>query len=128
MIEHTQRKFSLIRRMRSLTCALRGIRMMVRSQHNAWIHAGMTGIVISAGIIAGLTTSGWCWITLAIVSVWTAEAFNTALEFLTDLISPDYHPLAMRVKDISAGAVLITALGACIIGVLVFGPYLADIF
>jgi diacylglycerol kinase (ATP) len=59
---------------------------------------------------------------LAVTSVWTAEALNTAFEFLTDVASPDFHPIAGQAKDVAAGAVLLTAIGAFVIGVLVFWP------
>jgi diacylglycerol kinase (ATP) len=106
-----------------VACALRGIGVMLRSQHNAWIHAVVTLAVIGAGFYFGLSAAEWCWIVLAVVSVWTAEALNTALEFLTDVASPAFHPLAGRAKDVAAGAVLIAALGAVVIGLLVFGPH-----
>jgi diacylglycerol kinase (ATP) len=60
---------------------------------------------------------------LAVISVWTAEALNTAFEFLTDVASPAFHPLAAKAKDVAAGAVLITAVGSVAIGALVFGPH-----
>jgi diacylglycerol kinase (ATP) len=66
----------------------------------------------------------WCWMTLAIIGVWLAEALNTAIEFLTDLVSPEFHPLAGKAKDVAAGAVLIAAIGAGVIGMFVFGPHL----
>ena len=72
------------------------------------------------GFILGLSASEWIWIVLAVGSVWTAEALNTAFEFLTDVASPDFHPLAEKAKDVAAGAVLIAAVGAVIIGGLVF--------
>lgn len=109
-------------RIRSVKFALRGLRTMVASQHNAWIHAAATVVVVAAGVILGLSASEWCWIVLAIGSVWTAEALNTAFEFLTDVASPDFHPLAEKAKDVAAGAVLLSAIGAAIIGALVFGP------
>lgn len=109
-------------RIRSLKCALKGIRVMIASQHNAWIHTTATLAVIIVGIHFGLTKAEWCWIILAIVSVWTAEALNTAFEFLTDVASPGFHPLAAKAKDVAAGAVLITAIGS-IIGLLILGPY-----
>ena len=112
-------------RVRSFRCALAGIRVMVSSQHNAWIHAAATVLVITTGLHFGLSRAEWCWVILAIVAVWTAEALNTAFEFLTDVASPAFHPLAAKAKDVAAGAVLITALGAVAIGVLVFGPYVA---
>jgi diacylglycerol kinase (ATP) len=95
---------------------------MVSSQHNAWIHAAATVVVVAAGLIVGLSASEWAWIVLAIGSVWTAEALNTALELLTDVASPDFHPLAEKAKDVAAGAVLLAAIGAVVIGGLVFGP------
>jgi diacylglycerol kinase (ATP) len=110
-------------RIRSVKCALRGIQVMLVSQHNAWIHVIATVCVLAAGLIFGLTTAEWCWITLAVVAVWTAEALNTAFEFLTDVASPEFHPLAGKAKDVAAGAVLIAALGAVAIGLLIFGPH-----
>jgi diacylglycerol kinase len=115
-------------RLRSVRYALQGIATMLRSQHNAWIHAAATVAVIVLGIVCRLSTPEWCWIVLAIVAVWTAEALNTAIEFLTDLASPTFHPVAGKAKDVAAGAVLITVVGAIVIGLLVFGPHLYDWF
>lgn len=100
-----------------------GIWVMLSSQHNARIHAAATGVVVLVGLYFGLTRSEWCWIVIAIVSVWTAEALNTAFEFLTDVASPQFHPIAAKAKDVAAGAVLITAVGSMIIGLLIIGPY-----
>ena len=113
-------------RIRSVKFALRGIRTMVASQHNAWIHAAATIIVVAAGLLVGLSASSWAWIVVAIGSVWTAEALNTAFEFLTDVASPDFHPLAEKAKDVAAGAVLLAAIGATVIGALVFWPAIAS--
>ena len=110
-------------RIRSMRCAFVGIRLMIASQQNAWIHAAATLAVIAVGFFLGLTTAEWCWIVLAVVSVWTAEALNTAFEFLTDVASPQFHPLAGKAKDVAAGAVLVAAIGSVIIGVLVLGPH-----
>jgi diacylglycerol kinase (ATP) len=120
MIEHKSLTFD--GRIRSVKFALRGIRTMVISQHNAWIHAAATIIVVAAGFGVGLSAPEWTWIVLAIGAVWTAEALNTAFEFLTDVASPDFHPLAEKAKDVAAGAVLLAAIGAVIIGALVFWP------
>jgi diacylglycerol kinase (ATP) len=83
-----------------------------------------TTAVVAVGLYFHLTRFEWCWIILAIISVWTAEALNTAFEFLTDVASPAFHPLAEKAKDVAAGAVLITAIGSVLIGVLIFGPHL----
>lgn len=118
----SDRSLTFSGRLRSLRCALRGIGVMLRTQHNAWLHAAATCLVLTAGLLVGLTIPEWCWIVLAVVSVWTAEALNTAFEFLTDVASPTFHPLAEKAKDVAAGAVLIASAGAIVIGVLVFGP------
>ena len=97
---------------------------MLRTQHNAWVHAVATGVVIAMGVVLRLSPGEWCWIVLAIVAVWTAEALNTAFEFLTDVASPGFHPVAGKAKDVAAGAVLLAACGAVVIGLLVLGPHL----
>jgi diacylglycerol kinase (ATP) len=111
-------------RLRSFSCALRGIAIMLRSQHNAWLHAVATLLVCSLGLALQVTAGEWCWIVLSIMAVWTAEALNTAFEFLTDVASPSFHPIAGQAKDVAAGAVLISALGSAAIACLVFGPRL----
>jgi diacylglycerol kinase (ATP) len=97
---------------------------MIYSQQNAWVHAFVSIIVVIFGIQFDLTKYEWCWIITASIAVWTAEALNTAFEFLTDVASPEFHPLAAKAKDVAAGAVLITAIGAVLIGVLILGPHL----
>jgi len=126
MPDHQQ--LTLTGRLRSIRFAVRGVRTMIRSQQNAWIHAAATAGVVALALFLRLSAPEWCWIVLAIVSVWTAEALNTALEFLTDVASPTFHPVAGKAKDVAAGAVLLSALGAVVIGLLVLGPHLAKAF
>jgi len=114
-------------RIRSVKFALRGIRTMLASQHNAWIHAAATLVVVAVGSFLRLPAASWAWIVLAIGAVWTAEALNTAFEFLTDVASPDFHPLAEKAKDVAAGAVLLAAIAAIVIGGLVFWPAIAGL-
>lgn len=116
--------FSFSGRIRSVTHAIAGIVSMLRSQHNAWVHAAATVVVVIVGACLGVSRYDWCWLTLAIVAVWTAEALNTAFEFLCDVASPEFHPLVKEAKDVAAGAVLLSAVGAVIIGALVFVPRL----
>src|SRR5215813_10361391 len=111
-------------RVRSVLCALHGIGVMLRSQQNAWIHALATALVALLGWMFAITAAEWCWLVLAMVAVWTAEALNTAFEFLTDVASPTFHPIAGKAKDVAAGAVLISAAGAVLIGLLACGPHL----
>jgi diacylglycerol kinase (ATP) len=103
----------------------RGIHTMLVSQHNAWIHAVATLSVVTLGLLLQVQRVEWLALVLAIVAVWTAEAINTAFEFLCDVASPEFHPLVEKAKDVAAGSVLVCAIGAAIVGVLVFGPPLA---
>lgn len=111
-------------RLQSVRNALHGIGLMLESQHNAWLHAFATACVLIAGGLFRLSDPEWCRIILAIVAVWTAEGLNTALEFLADAATPDYHPLVKNAKDVAAGGVLISAIGSVVIGLLVLGPHL----
>lgn len=99
---------------------------MLATQHNAWIHAVATCAVVAAGVALRISAGDWCLLTLATMAVWTAEALNTAFEFLTDVASPSFHPLAEKAKDVAAGAVLITAVGAGVVGALVLWPHLGN--
>ena len=116
--------FSIRAGFRSFGYALRGVRLMLSIQHNAWIHAAFTVAVIVAGFLAVLNRLEWCLVVLAMMAVWTSEGWNTALEFLCDVASPQFHPPVEKAKDVAAAAVLMSAAGAVVIGVLVFGPHL----
>jgi diacylglycerol kinase len=120
------RPFRFTGRIRSFRFALAGIRTMIKSQHNAWIHTCATIGVVGAGLFFRLSSSEWCWIVLAVIAVWTAEALNTAFEFLADAASSEFHPLVKHSKDVAAGAVLIAAIGSGVIGLLVFGPHVVE--
>jgi len=117
------RAFLFTGRLRSVRHAFAGIARMLRCQHNAWIHAAATLVVVAMAVILRISTADWCWIILAISIVWTAEALNTAFEFLADAASPDFHPLVRDAKDVAAAAVLLTAVAAAVIGGIVFWPY-----
>jgi diacylglycerol kinase (ATP) len=117
-------RFSVGARIRSFRFAARGIWATLSTQHNAWIHAVATLAAVVAGVVLGISRAEWLAVVLAIMAVWTAEALNTAFEALCNVASPEFHPLVARAKDVAAGAVLISAIGAFVIGVLVFGPRL----
>lgn len=113
----------LRKRLKSFVYAAKGICSFLRSEHNAWIHCTVIVAVTVAGIMFGITRTEWLIVILCFAMVLAAEAFNTAIERLVNLVSPDYHPLAGDVKDVAAGAVLICAIGAAVIGLLIFIPY-----
>lgn len=107
----------------ALRYALRGVRFML-AERNCRLLAAVTVAVLAAGFYFALSALEWCAVIGATAFVWVAEGLNTALERLTDLASPSFHPLAGKAKDIAAGAVLIAVLAAISIGVIIFGPRL----
>jgi len=109
-------------RVASFRYAFSGIGYLLRTQPNARIHAAITLAVLILGAWLNLTCMAWAMLMLATGLVWMAESFNTALEAVVDLASPHLHPLAQIGKDVSAAAVLITAITAIIVGALVLGP------
>jgi diacylglycerol kinase len=113
------------RRFNSFKFAVNGLRIFFRTQPNALIHLFAAVSVILGGFWFEISSQEWLWIILAIGLVFTAEALNTAVEFLVDIVSPEYNPLAGKVKDLAAGAVLMAAITAFSIGVLIFWPYLS---
>ena len=112
------------RRVASFGHAVRGVWAALRSEVHLRFHAVATVAVIGLGFYCDLARLEWALLALAVAAVWTAELLNTAVEALTDLVSPSFHPLAGRAKDVAAGAVLLAALGALVVGALVFGPHL----
>ena len=123
-ISETPQRFDLRTRGRSFRYALSGLGLMLRTQHNAWIHLVATGLVCGFGFWLHISAFDWRWLIVAIVLVWVAEAINTSFEHLCDVVSPDFHVSVQKSKDIAAGAVLICAVGAGVLGILIFVPYL----
>ncbi|GGK72885.1 diacylglycerol kinase family protein [Rufibacter glacialis] len=111
-------------RLNSFGYALKGISAAFRSEVNLRWHVISAGMVVAAGLYLSLTALEWVVICFAIGLVWMAELFNTALEVVVNLVSPNHHPLAGKAKDIAAGAVLVASLTAMVAGLFVFLPYL----
>ena len=118
--------FTIAARLNSFKFAFAGIWTLLKTQHNMWIHLVAAVLAIGCGVCVGLARIEWCVIVLAIMAVWTAEACNTAIEFLADRVSTAHHPLIKNAKDTAAAAVLITAIGAIIIGTIIFLPYITS--
>lgn len=111
-------------RIRSFGYAFQGVGWLFKTQVHAWIHLVATLVVVGLGWYFSVETLEWCILIGCITLVFTAEAFNTALEFLTDLASPEYHPLAGKAKDVAAAAVLLAAIGSIVIAGFIFCPRL----
>ena len=96
---------------------------MVREEPNFLIHLLIATMVILAGIILDIEPVDWALLAIVIGLVLAAEIFNSALEDLSDMVTMEYHPLIEKVKDRSAGAVVVAAIAAAITGLLVFIPH-----
>ena len=106
--------------------AFAGCWHVIQTQPNAWIHGLATVLVILLGLYLQLSIRDWAVIIIAIALVWISEFLNTALESVIDLVSPQEHKLARVGKDVGAGAVLLAAISAIIIGLLILGPPMLD--
>lgn len=119
----TEKEFSLVRRAQSFAHAGRGIIVFLKTTPNAWIHLSIFAIALGLGVYFSITITEWMFLFFAGGFVLVAEAFNTAIEIDINLTSPEYHPYAKDTKDVAAGAVLISALTALIVGICIFLPY-----
>lgn len=110
------------KRLNSFKYAFNGLFDLIKTQPNTRFHLLAAMVVILGGIFLKISKPEWCVVALSITIVLAAEAFNTALEYLTDLISPGHHPLAGKAKDVAAAGVLLTAFGAAAVGLIIFVP------
>ena len=117
-------KYDIKKQLRSFVYAFRGLRACVGKEQNLGFHLIAALVVVGAGCWLGLTRMEWIAVVLSIGLVVAAELFNTAIEGLTDMVSPGFDPRAGRVKDIAAAAVLVCAMAAAVVGLIVFVPKL----
>jgi len=108
----------------SLNCAIEGILWAVKTQRHMLIHLIAAILVMIAALVLRLTLYEFALLCLAITLVLFAELVNTALEVVVDLVSPDFHPLAQRAKDVAAGAVLLASVAALVLGYLAVSRFI----
>jgi len=118
----------LSKRLASFKYAFKGILNLFQSQPNAQIHLVVGTLAIILGLFLKLNFEEWAILSITIFAVLAAEAFNTALEYLTDLVSPDFHTLAGKTKDVAAAGVLLTAIGAIFVAIFIFLPKIISLF
>lgn len=109
---------------RSFMYAMNGIRASIGAQRNLKVQSSIALGVTAAGFYFDITGTEWCLILLAIGLVISLELMNSAIESLVDLVTLERKPLAGKVKDIAAGAVLFASMIAVIMGVIIFGKYI----
>ena len=119
-----QKRFSWKERGNSFSYAWNGIKSVLRTEHNTWIHLGFTIAAIAIGFILEISSNEFIAIILSMALVWVTEIVNTAIEKIMDFISLERHPQIKLVKDLAAAAVLIAAISALVVGAIIFLPRL----
>ena len=108
--------------LKSFKFAFRGLRVLFREEHNAWVHLTVTLMVILAGVVLHVSLLEWGLLVFAIGAVFAAETFNSALERICNILQPEQDKRIGDIKDLCAAAVLLCAITAAVIGLLVFLP------
>lgn len=128
--QHTKVAYGhfLKRRWRAFGHARRGIGFCIKEETHFRLQVLVSVITIVVGVVVGLSRMEWLLVVVCIILVLTLEAVNTAMEHLCNVVQPDYHPGIKRVKDVAAGAVLIAAVGSCVVGCFIFLPKLSALF
>ncbi len=121
-------KFSIRKRVRSFGYAFQGIVTLLRDEHNSRIHIVAMACVVVLGFALGISPEQWCVVALCCGGVLMAEAMNSAIEALVDLVSPEFHPLVKKAKDVAAAGVLMMAMAAAAAGLIIFLPKIFAFF
>ncbi len=119
-------KFSIKKRARSFVYAFSGIATLLRDEHNSRIHMFAMACVIVFGFILDISSIEWCIVALCCGGVLMAEAMNSAVEAIADLVSPEFHPLIKKAKDVGAAGVLMMAIAAAAAGLIIFFPKVVE--
>lgn len=117
-------KFSIRKRIKSFGYAFAGIKVMLREEHNARIHIVAAVVAVALGLLFGITPGEWTAVVIVIAMVFAAEAVNSAIERTADFVKAERDDRKRDIKDLAAGAVLLCAIGAAVVGIIIFLPYL----
>ena len=118
----SKKGFSVKRVLRSFKFAFRGMGVLFREEHNAWVHLLAAVLAVAAGIFFRISLLEWALVAFAIGLVFSAEVFNSALERVCDVVQPEQDKRIGDIKDLCAAAVLICAIAAAAIGLFIFLP------
>ncbi|MEM9545885.1 MAG: diacylglycerol kinase family protein [Bacteroidota bacterium] len=116
------KKFSIFDRILSFKFAIKGVILLFKNEHNAWIHGMAMLLAVAAGFYFNISKMEWVAVVFCIGAVFTAEAFNTAIEKIADFIHPNQNKDIAQIKDLAAGGVLLTASAAFTVGLIIFLP------
>jgi len=124
----TNQTFSIPKRLKSFTFAFNGLKILLREEHNSWIHVAITICVVMAGFLLQISLFEWVAVVLCIGLVITLELINSAIENMSDFVSPEKNDIIKKVKDLSAAAVFIAAICSAIVGIIIFLPKIIVLF
>lgn len=123
-----EEKFSVLNRIRSFIPAFNGLKILIKEEHNSRIHLLAALLVIIASIIFKLSAIEWVAVIFATGFVFVSEIFNSAIENITDFISPLKNETIKKIKDLAAAGVLISSFTSLVIGSIIFLPKLLKLF
>ena len=115
-------KFSIKKRIKSFSYAFAGLKVLFREEHNSWIHATATVLVVAAGFLFLISYMEWIAILIVIGMVFSAEIINSSLERTADFVKAERDDRKRDIKDLGAAAVLVCAIVAAIVGIIIFLP------
>lgn len=121
-----ERPFSFRERLQSFPHAFRGLKLFFKIEHNARVHLVLGLAALAISLWLGISRERFCIVILTIAMVWAAEALNTVLEILVNMVSPHYSEAAKMAKDVGAAAVLIASLAAIAVGAILLLPAFLD--
>lgn len=124
----SKQPFSISKRIKSFSYAFQGIKTLIKEEHNARIHLVATNIVVCLGFIFDITSIEWAILIICIALVISLEAINSGIENLADFCTKEQNQLIKKSKDISSGAVLISAIASIIVASLIFLPKIQALF
>jgi len=117
-----KQKFSILKRIESFGFAFNGLKILIKEEHNSRIHLFVAIVIVIVSFIFQISSSEWILILFAISFVLVTEIINSAIENISDFISPEKHNSIKKIKDLAAAAVLISSITALIVGLIIFLP------
>jgi len=120
-------KFSIKERLMSFSYAFDGLKVLMKDEHNAWVHLSIAVLAVTGGFYFGISDMEWITVVICIGAVFSAEIFNTSIEHISNFIQPEKDIRIKAIKDLAAAGVVITALASLIVGLIIFIPRIIDI-
>lgn len=115
-------KFSIKKRIKSLSYAFAGLKVLFREEHNSWIHAVAAVLAVAMGFLFRISPMEWIAVVIVIGMVFAAEIINSSIERTADFVKAERDDRKRDIKDLGAAAVLVCAIAAAVVGIIIFIP------